>query len=229
MQWNPLPETSFWTMDVWVLCGLLFYAWMVQRHVRKIGVLFQALFDFRDFDKPLRASFRDGDEPGMGADLMFFIVSLTTYSWLLYHLADLGWIPGAEAFGTQGLMLSSMTLLTACYLFKFLVLRLVSVVFEEKKFAPFVVRMGLYYDTAFSFVALPVLAFSLHLEEVWIKAVIALLFVLFCIVFLVKVLRFVVEGKNYTRFSQLHIFVYLCALEILPVICFWRIFCILWP
>ena len=56
MQWNPMPEATFWNMNLWIVAGLLLYAWVVQHYFRQIRILFSALFDLRNFDKPVRAA-----------------------------------------------------------------------------------------------------------------------------------------------------------------------------
>ena len=103
--------------------------------------------------------------------------------------------------------------------------RVVATVFDEARFASFYWKTGLYYDLAFSLVCLPVMALCMRLEGSWLKGILVALFVVWCICLIIKMLRFVLEGKEYIRFSPLHIFVYLCGHEILPFVCFWQIFC----
>ena len=233
MQWNPMPEVPFWNMDVWVLVGLLFYAWVVQRYFRPMSILFQALFDFRNFDKPLRSAFRDGNPPSSWVNFLFSFLPLTAYAWFVCIVCLQGpdWVrPGLEGLlqagwsKGQALMLLSAGLIAAWYAAKFLVLHLVSAVFDEPRFASFAWKTGMYYDLAYSLFCLPVLALCFHADGRVLAGVVPALFILYCMIFFVRMLRFMVEGRAYSRFSPLHIFVYLCALEILPFACLWRIY-----
>lgn len=233
MQWNPMPEATFWNMDLWLVAGLLLYAWVVQRYFKQIGVLFQALFDFRNFDKPVRAAFRDGNMPSGWVNGLFFCVSFTSYSWWVWLVNYKEVFPVLPVLGghswagwTHGQVLIVLGLaLSACwYAVKYFVLRLVGFILDEMRLSSFAWKTGLYYDLSFSLICLPLLALCMRLDGIFLKTLMVVLIILYCMCFVIKMLRFVIEGREYSRFSPLHIFVYLCALEILPFVCFWRIF-----
>lgn len=236
MQWNPMPEATFWNMNLWIVAGLLLYAWVVQHYFRQVRILFSALFDLRNFDKPVRAAFRDGNMPSAWVNFLFFCVSFTSYAWWVWIVCVKDVFPALPVLGVhpwpgwsqgQASIVLSVGLVACWYAVKYLVVRFVAFVMDESRFASFVWKTGLYYDLAFSLVCLPVLALCMRLDGLLLKVIICVLIALYCICFIVRLLRFVIEGKSYSRFSPLHIFVYLCALEILPFVCFWRIFCAL--
>lgn len=234
MQLDPMPEATFWNMDLWIVVGLLLYAWVVQRYFRQISVLCEALFNLRNFDKPVRSAFRDGDIPSAWANALFFCLSLTSYSWWFWLVCAREVFPELPLLGehpwmgwTRGqvLIVLSLALVLVWYAVKYVLSRVVAAVFDEARFASFYWKTGLYYDLAFSLVCLPVIALCMRLEGSWLKGILVALFVVWCMCLIIKMLRFVLEGKEYSRFSPLHIFVYLCGLEILPFVCFWQIFC----
>lgn len=231
VEWNPMPVTGWGGIELWFLAGLLFYAWVFQQNIREIRYLFRFLFDFRDFSKPFRDS-SGSVRFSKAKNFYFFLLNLFAGSGMLYMAADRGLIGlNEDIFGDYLAGTGDLGILSICFLcilafytVKRLLLSVVSEVFEERKFGLFVWRTGLYYDWVYSLVAFPVLAVFLQIQTPVFDTVFWILLVVFAILLILKVLKTVLIGASYTRFSLLHIFCYLCGLEILPFLCLWQLF-----
>lgn len=230
LQWQPYQVTHFLRIDVWVCLSMVFYAWAVQRNIRKIVSLCNHLFSFRDL-----ARSKDGDGVKKGSrrfwNFSFLALSVVTVSWLVYALwMYAGWeLPFAGAHrhdahtGCNYLVYVCAVFSILLYVCKGLVLLLVSHIFDEARCGLFLWRMGISYDFLFSVLAFPFLMIFFYsggwVQETafWLSAV------MFCIFFVIKVLKAVIIGRLYSRFSYLHIFAYFCALEILLSLSLWRV------
>lgn len=230
LTWQPYQVTHFLRMDVWICLSMVFYAWAVQRNLRKILSLSNHLFSFRDL---VRSKDTDGSKKSSRRfwNFSFLALSIVTVSWLVYAFwmyagRDLpfGSEHGHDVQGGCSYLLCVCAVFSMLlYVFKGWVLWLVSHIFDEPRFGLFLWRMGISYDFLFSVFAFPFLMVSFY-SDGWVQeAACWLSAVMFGIFFVIKVLKAVIVGRLYSRFSYLHIFAYFCALEILLSLSLWRI------
>lgn len=229
LQWQPYHVMHFLSMDLWVCLSMVFYAWAVQRNIRKTVSLCAHLFSFRDLARNKNA---DGVKSGSRRfwNFSFLALSVVTVSWFLYVLwMYAGWeLPFGDSHheahqGCNYLMMICAVFSLLFYLLKGLAMFLFSHIFDEPRFGLFLWRMGISYDFLLSVFVFPFLMISLY-SDGWVQtAAFWLSAVLFIIFFAIKVLKAVIVGRCYSRFSYLHIFAYFCALEILLSISLWRI------
>lgn len=223
----PFPEREFPEMDIWVFLVSVFFAWAAFRYYREIGGICRRLFDFRDLNRHKGSSVTGRN--AHRSDPVFFLLSALALVWWVYtfwrysdpmdsHLA-------CRSYQDDNpLLLRCGLFVLAFYAVKWVVLRVVSAVFFEKKFGHFVWYTGICHDMPFSLVALPLLLCSVYMNQSGKGIILLTTAVLFLMFFIVKILKNVMVGKNYSRFSYLHIFVYFCALEILSFAILWQVF-----
>lgn len=227
IQWLPYHSVHAVSMDVWIFVSMVFYAWVVQRNVRKIGSLCRHLSGFRDL---ARNKNPEGTKnPRRFWNFSFLALSVVNVSWFLYML----WIHAGWRFpfgGSHDTHTGCNYLLSVCavyavafYLVKGLVVPVFAHVFDESRFGVFIWRMGLSYDFLLSVFTFPCLMVSLYADGFLQAVFFWTTVVLFSLFFVVKVLKAVIVGRCYSRFSYLHIFIYFCALEILLALSLWQI------
>lgn len=230
LQWQPYQVAHFLRIDVWVCLSMVFYAWAVQRNGRKIVSLINHLFSFHDL---ARSKDNNGVKKGSRRfwNFSFLVLSVVTVSWLVYALwtyvgreLPFGGEHRHDAHtGCNYLVYVCAVFVILFYMCKGLLLLLVSHIFDEARCGLFLWRMGISYDFLFSVLSFPFLMIFLY-SEGWVQeAAFWLSVVLFCIFFVIKVLKAVIMGRLYSRFSYLHIFAYFCALEILLSLSLWRV------
>lgn len=232
--WNAHISTESNHMVFVAVCALLslvFYAWFVQFYAREISTIASGMFDFRNWGKPVRLASVSG-QMAQRRKLLLIVVAWAGLSWLVYFLASDGGFARHPVlpFLCQGgnpkvsAMLSAVLFTTVYYAFKCVVFYGVGYVVEEDKAAVVFWRKGIYHDFLFSLLALPVLCGVFSLETGFRIALMYVLLALFAGFTVFKILHLSYEGYKLSRFSYLHIFVYLCALEILVPLLLWKVF-----
>ncbi|MCM1169515.1 MAG: DUF4271 domain-containing protein [Bacteroides sp.] len=229
LQWQPYHVMHFLSMDIWIFLSMVFFAWAVQRNIRKIGSLCGNLFSFRD--QARNKNVKGGKRHSRRIwNFSFLALSVVTVAWFLYALwTYAGWeLPFGEDhhdahLGCNYLMSVCALFALLFYMLKSLVLFVVSNIFDESRCGLFLWRMSISYDFLLSVFSFPFLMIFLYADG-WLQAasfwIVAGLFAIF---FIIRILKAVIVGRYYSRFSYLHIFVYFCALEILLSLSLWRI------
>lgn len=230
LNWQPYHVEHLLSIDFWVCLSMVFYAWAVQRNIRKIVSLSNHLFSFRDLARNKNS---DGSKKGSRRfwNFSFLVMSVITMGWLVYALwvyagweLPFGWDHSHSVhIGCNYLIWVCAVFAVLFYVFKGLVLLLFSHIFDEPRFGLFLWRMGISYDFLLSVFIFPFLIVFFYTDG-WVQeAAFWLSAVMFSIFFVIKILKAVIVGRLYSRFSYLHIFAYFCALEILLSLSLWRI------
>lgn len=229
MVWTPVEHLSWGGVEFFFLVSLLLYAWLFLQTSRSVQGLLRFLFNPGDFSKPVLGG--SSAKFSKSRNFLFLLLNVFSLVAVLYVGVLKGmvtvrkyWIGDVVLWGEN---LSALVFpLCAVILFFVLqrILLLFSDIFEERKFTLFVWRSSLYYDWIFSLLALPISAVCLSVEENTVRWLFTGLVCLYIFLQVAKILKVVSAGSSYSRFSVLHIFSYLCALEILPFMCVWQLF-----
>ena len=235
MIWNTHIQTEDSHMAFVAVCALVslvFYAWFVQFYAKEISTIASGMFDFRNWGKPVRLASVSG-QMAQRRKFLLIVVSWVGLSWLVYFLLSDGgftWRFHQLPFLMQGgnpkvsVMLFSMLFMALYYAFKRVVFYGVGNVMEEDKAATVFWRKGIFHDFLFSLLAVPVLCAVSTLDACFRTGFMYVLLALFAGLTVFKILHLSYEGHHLSRFSYLHIFVYLCALEILVPLFLWKVF-----
>lgn len=236
--WNTHIQTENSHMVFVAVCALLFlvfYAWFVRFYTKEIFTIASGMFDFRNWGKPVRLPSVSG-QMAQRRKFLVVVVSWAGLSWLVYFLLSDGgftWRFDILPFLMQGenpkvsVMLFSMLFIALYYAFKRVVFYGVGYVIEEDKAATVFWRKGIYHDFLFSLLAVPVLC-AVSTLDVGLRTVFMyVLLALFAVLAVFKILHLSYEGRHLSRFTYLHIFTYLCALEILVPLFLWKLFFVL--
>lgn len=227
--WTPVEHLSWGGVEFFFLVSLLLYAWLLLQTFRSLPGLLRFLFNPSDFSKPVLGG--SSAKFSKSRNFLFLLLNAFTLVAFLYVGVLKGivsvrtyWIGNVVLWGEDLSALVFPLLAVALFFILQRILLLFPDIFEERKFTLFVWRSGLYYDWIFSWLALPISAVCLSLGEDTVRCLFTGLVCLYILLQVVKILKVVSAGSSYSRFSVLHIFSYLCALEILPFICVWQLF-----
>lgn len=233
--WNAHMQTENSRMVFVAVCALLslvFYAWFVRFYTKEISTIASGMFDFRNWGKPVRLVSVSG-QMAQRRKFLLVLVAWAGLSWLVYFLLSDGgftWrfntLPFLGHGGNPkvGVMLFSMLFMALYYAFKRVVFYGVGYVMEEEKAAAVFWRRGVYHDFLFSLLAVPVLCAVSTLDSGLRTVFMYVLLALFAGLTVFKILHLSYEGHHLSRFTYLHIFAYLCALEILVPLFLWKVF-----
>lgn len=231
LQWQPYHVAHFLNMDFWVFVSMVFYAWVVQRNSRKIESLCRYLFSFRELTRG-KSSERGKSITRRFWNFSFLVFSFVTFSWILYELwMYTGWHYSFNShhevhevhWGCNYMLSVCAAFIAVFYLIKALVIPSVARMLEESRFGVFLWRMSISYDFLLSVFSFPLVVLYLYTGGLLQTIVFWLLVFIFFMFFIIKILKAVIVGRYYSRFSYLHIFVYFCGLEILLPFCLWQI------
>lgn len=231
--WSRRPQSGPLDMAVLVFFSLILYAWFVQYDTRGIFQVARSVFDIRNWGKPLRLFSKNG-RGGLDRKFFFFVFSWTGLAWLVFSFfsdadqAGSFLCPVASGLPFLGrqvpLFLLSLFFVLVFYVLKRSLVYGISHVLEEEKFASVIWRTGICHDLIFSILAVPLLSVSSMMEPDFQAWILRLVLSVFLILLIIKILHLSYEGRSLSGFSHLHIFVYLCALEILLPVCMWQAF-----
>lgn len=231
MVWKPLVRQSWGGVELCFLAGLLLYAWIILTNQKAFSLLLRFLFSPNDFAKPMREG-SSSLKLSKGKNFFFLLLNIFSGAGILYLAGQSGLLHVRDHFSVLfplgGENLSDIVVAFLAMIFfyvsKRLLLFVFSETFEERKFSLFVWRTWIYYDWVYTLLAFPVSALFLHSPVSVYRVVIITLLIVYMVLFFIKILKALLVGSSYSRFSRLHIFSYLCALEMLPLLCIWQLF-----
>lgn len=233
----PLPkEDSSYGVEAISCFGLILYALIMQRNFRDWKDLFRTLFSIPLFDKSPRTVI-EKRRHGFLRMFMYFILIIVNFILLLYACFRSGFVPNSWTCINLGGGTHSITeILSFClyfvfgyFVFKFIVIFLLSKLFEEDTFGRLLMHLDIYYNLALLFFSMPLLFVVLNTSGFFAHILLYFILGLTFIVSVFKFLRILIIGKQNSKFSHLHIFLYLCALEIVPILSLWKLFFIILP
>ena len=174
---------------------------------------------FRSFYSKRSLSQNSGKEEStisIGAFIGLFVLFGATFGLFLYQFASYANI--YYSISGAGLFLWLSSIVIVLFASKFLVLKVLGFIFDAGNVVKeYIALLYLTYFNA-AFVFLPVtLCFSL-LAAAFIPALIVIVFVLLAVVFAWLYLRSSVNIISNIRFHKFYLFIYLCALEICPIL-----------
>ncbi|MFD0748690.1 DUF4271 domain-containing protein [Mucilaginibacter calamicampi] len=206
-----------YSRDKWViivLLALLLYAALLNLIWNaEIKQVFRSFYSKRSLSQ---LSGKEESTISAGAFIGLFALFGLTFGLFLYQLASYKNV--YYSISGLGLFLWLATVIVVLFAAKFLVLKMLGFIFDAKN----VVKeyISLLYLTYFNaaFVFLPVtLCFSL-LSAVFIPTLLAVVFILLIVVFAWLYLRSSMNIISNIRFHKFYLFIYLCALEICPIL-----------
>jgi hypothetical protein len=203
--------------DKWViivLLALLLYAALLNLIWNaEIKQVFHSFYSKRSLSQ---ISGKEESTISAGAFIGLFVLFGLTFGLFLYQLASYKNV--YYSISGLGLFLWLATIIVILFAAKFVVLKLLGFIFDAKNVVKeYIALLYLTYFNA-AFVFLPVtLCFSL-LAVVFIPVLLVIVFALLVVVFAWLYLRSSMNIISNIRFHKFYLFIYLCALEICPIL-----------
>ena len=199
-----------WLTLLLILClGIL--VWVKYEGGRRISQIFKAVGARHNMNQ----LFREGDiiRERITPGLMFnYLITFTTLVFLLIRPFDIE-IPGAESSFLQFSILAGVIFIL--WILKLTVIRLSGIVFKTRNDTNEYLITNIIFILVTGLVALP-FVFSAHYSNndiiLWVSAAI------FGLGLIMKFIRSVFVGLTMQTFPVFYIFLYLCTLEILPLL-----------
>jgi len=201
---------DLWT--IFIIAGLLLYTALLNI---TMGADVKSIFS-SFYSK--RAVQTEKDERGINAwtFIGLFLLFALTFGLFLYQMAAYNGVyysvSGVQLFTALSLIVISL------FTFKFILLKIIGFVFDiDRLVSDYITTLYLtYFNIAFVFLPV-VLCFSL-LSAAFIPYLLIVAFILIVIIFVWIYLRSSVSIISNYRFHKFYLFIYLCALEICPIL-----------
>ncbi len=225
----PMPDKAVYDTELYLLAALLLYAYLLYKNAPRLLAYFRFLFDWRALDKVAPGRQGNLDRQGFYAFSLiavgFVTVSLYLYQWAAHPELTAGrfgplpaWLMASE----REILVRLIIYVTAVFACKWLLFYGISGLFKETAFGAAAIRLETGYLFFWVLWALPVLLVSFGLPR-FLPFALIVLAVAYILILLFRWFKLLVLSRQLSRFSYLHIFLYLCALEILPFLCFYKL------
>ena len=200
-----------WILGLLLLCFILL-AWVQVFYRRRLRQILMAPYSKRFLNQLVR----DGDLLTERITLATGVIYLITISLLLYLVTEFVLLKDAAGL-IQGFPLFVMIIiLVLCFwILKIGLMRFLAFIFRTRQTTREYILNILIFNILTGIFLLPLLVFAVYLKSViflWICMIIIALFFFF------RFLRGFLIGISITKFSYVFLFVYLCSLEILPLV-----------
>ena len=203
-------EQPDWVFIV-LAAGFILVAWTVFFYFKRFRTFVSAAFSKRYLSQLTREGNILRERIAVSLTLVYLLaMAMTIYQWNELYF---GWdIPRLEGFR---LFLLVMLLLVLFWTMKFFAMNFLSIVFRTHQNNYEYMLNILLFSVIAGLVSLPLLVFAVYLRSTEILVIILVISVL---LFLFRFYKGMMIGAALTRFSYLFLFVYLCALELLPLV-----------
>lgn len=211
---QPVPLKKYqpdWILGLFLLCFVLL-AWVQVYYRRRFRQILMAPYSKRFLNQLVR----DGDLFSERISLAMGFIYLITTSLFLYQLNELILVRDATGL-FQGFSLFTLItiFLLGFWLLKIGLIRFLSLIFRTSQTSREYILNILIFNILTGIFLLPLLVFTVYLKCVIFLWICVILFVLF---FIFRLIRGFLIGISMTKFSSVFLFVYLCSLEILPLV-----------
>lgn len=192
-----------------LLSGFFLIAWVKIFFWRRLQMIFRAVFARNFANQLIREGNLFNERPG----LILFIVYLLVMAMLAYQTMHLFNIAYPFRPWLMYLLLAGFFL--ALWFLKVFLVNALSKLFNTPEHSLVLLANMFLYNLFIGIILLPLVSILSFTDSFWI-----LYIGLFIIVFLyfMRLIRSVQTGTNITKFSVFHLILYLCTLEILPLI-----------
>ena len=223
---NPQPKIHTTDYDYWVTGILLFlyilFVWMYVSNYKKLGQIIKGVYINQNSNQMSREDLSIGNRVSVFLSI-FFILTLTLFisrvlSYFDFHLSP---------FGQENIVVLNIItalILSLGYGIKFVIIKLLGFIFKAQKEAnEYMMTIFLFCNTLGLFM-LPLIICLTYVKQVSPIVFIYTGIGFIAIFFSIRLVRGLFLGLNRLEISKIYLFMYLCALEILPIIIIMKLF-----
>ena len=217
---QPLPFVKYqpdWILGIF-LFSLILLAWLNVFHYQRLKQVLAAPFSKRFMNQLLRDGnlFSERIAPVLGI-IYLLMFPLLVYQGFIFSLESRIDVP----FTGWKLYLIIIGSVAGFWSLKVLAIKILGAVFKTGQTTSSYLINSLIISFLSALILLPVLIFVVYLKSEFLLYCAMAIFGIF---FLIRFFRGFLVGISLTRFSYLYLFVYLCILEILPLIVLIKVF-----
>lgn len=219
---NPKPVLHFTRYDYLVTSILFFsyilFVWLYISNRKQLNQIIRGLFIARHANQFAR------EGVSIGNRLVIFISALFVLTITLFFYQTGTYYGFLQSQNIFSLFFITTLIILSIYSIKLAVLKFAGFVFEtQKEIREYTISIFLFCNTVGLFM-LPIVICLAFFKQVNPQIFIYSGFVLIILLFLTRLVRGLIIGLNSPRVSKFYLFLYLCTLEIVPLVILSRIF-----
>ena len=203
-------NSNDWVFGIFLVC-MVILAGVIYNKFRRFRQITNTFKSYRNIHNLVREGNLFTE---FSALLLFMVFSFT--SSLLIYFAAMGYqnIPGLTNEGAY-LFLKITAAFTLLYLFRIFMNAIIGYVFKNNELSYYYVINIFVIDLFLGIILLPLLILLVYLK---LPFLLYMGFFIYAAIFLYRLLRGIIIGSSGTKFSKVYLILYLCTLEILPLI-----------
>jgi hypothetical protein len=201
-------HNPFWVPMILVLAFIMI-AWVKLFFWRRLQMIFKAVFARNFANQLIREGNLFNERPG----LVLFIVYLMVMAMLVYQSLPLFHVEPSFPYWILYLLLAGF--FVALWFFKLALVKALSVLFNTREHSRMLLANMYLFNIFIGIVLLPLVSIMSFTDPLW-ALYISLILIAF--VYSMRLIRLAMTGRAIIKFSVFHLILYLCTLEILPLI-----------
>lgn len=207
-------ENYDWLTALFMVC-LVLIAWIRYYYSRRIRQLFRAVISRHNVNQLVR----DGnlaEERLTPALALIYLSSLSVVIWQAVHPQISGWLNLSRQWMPFLVIVVAISLL---WVLKLFVIRLTGYIFRTRQDISELILTNLIFSGLAGLVTLPVVIAGFYTGNMLLLKIAGITILLFI---LLRFIRSLLVGLSAQTFSAVYLFLYLCTLEILPLLFLYR-------
>ncbi|MFZ4399604.1 MAG: DUF4271 domain-containing protein [Bacteroidales bacterium] len=206
-------ESNDWIVFLLLLCFSVL-AWILIFSRKRVKQITKACYSNRTINQ----LFRDGDLFKERLAIPFTIIYFISFSLFIFQTSH--YYLNLKQFGLYTFLfyIKMLAIITGLYFLKQLISKFIGIVFKNNTATYFYLLNGLIYNIVSGIILLPLLLFMIFSQGVISSFAINISVFLLIVLSVVRYFRYIIIGVSYSKFSHFYFFLYLCTLEILPIL-----------
>ena len=213
---NPLLRKEYsndWMVLLLLLCFSLL-AWVLIFSRKRTKQIIKATYANRTINQLIR----DGDLFRERISLAFSIIYLLSISLFIFQISHYFLNLKQLEFYSFFFFIKILTVILGLYVLKQIIAKFIGIVFKNNTATYIYLLNKSVFNIVTGILLLPLLLFVTYSEGVINSFAINMSIVLLTLLYALRYFRYIIIGVSFSKFSHFYLFLYLCTLEILPIL-----------
>ncbi|MCX6231934.1 MAG: DUF4271 domain-containing protein [Bacteroidetes bacterium] len=205
--------TTDWIIIIFILSFSLF-AWILSFSRKRLKQIFKATYANRTINQLIR----DGDLFKERLAFPFIIIYFSVFSLFIFQCAHFFLNLKQWGFFSLSFYIRILFIIIALHYVKQFVTKFIGNLFKNNNTAYIYQLNDFVFKIIIGIFLLPALLFSIYSASVISSFTTYLCIIFVVVLYIFKLFRAALIGLSYSKFSHFYLFLYLCTLEILPIL-----------
>jgi len=202
------------------LLGFILFIWVIVSFRKRMKQIFNSLFT----NRALNQLIRDGDLSKEFIILPLLSIYFLTLSLFILFLFKYYYNIQQSFLFDFYFFLKLLTIIVLLYGVKIIFIRFISNIFRNYNVTSYYLLNSYISNIIIGFLFLPLLFLYTYSDKIISDKILIICTIIIILFNLIRIGRNIISGINYSKFSSLYLFLYLCTIEFLPIIILIKLF-----